>query len=434
MWNLDYVYINNGKSQYPVFDSNHNAVYPSDFPDRSIATPMTSILQQYNSVPVKHLLSKADSLSGTPSLTLTNQRRDQAPPRFQPTNLVTRVKTITRKNKVTTNNGVVKLDSITGILLSYGVPTTVPLSKLPSFKSIAAGTDSIALKFFLKLNSVDNVDKIDINTGDYDTVVYKPIDFRYNDTISTNFIFKDYYAYDDGVAEYAATLTSTGNYLAYQFDMMYSKPDTLVAVDFYFPHVGDESDQIIHLMVFRSLETGARVTKASVYTQQDLTVQRTDNNRFVRVALDTAKVIGGTFYIGYRQNSNASIGVGLDKNSDSGDKIFANLGGGWIPSGIQGNLMIRPVFGNSSTATGPITAVTEERFFAYPNPNHGTFNFPPTTQNLSILDVAGRSVSFTQEASFESTRIVLNNPVPGIYMVRYFQGAKWQTEKIMVLP
>lgn len=438
-WNLDYVYINNGKSQYPVFDQNNHAVYRSDFPDRAIATPMTSLLQQYSSVPVKHLLSKADTIIGTPSLTLTNQRRDQAPPDYQSTNLITRVRTITRQNHLITNHGTTVLDSITtdaqkGLLISYGVTSTIPLVKMPSFKSFDPGIDSIALKFFIKLNTSDHENKIDINTGDYDTVVYKPIEFRYNDTTSTNFIFSNYYAYDDGVAEYAATLTEAGNYLAYEFNMVYSKPDTLVAVDFYFPHVGDETNQVIHLMIFKKLETGTRVTRASVYTEQDLTVARTENNRFIRVPLDTAQIVSETFYVGYRQNSAATIGVGLDKNSDSGGKIFANIGTGWLSPDLHGNLMIRPVFGNSINVKGPITEVADQKLFAYPNPNHGVFNFPQAAQNLCVFDIAGRSVSFVQEDSFEATRIILNNPTPGIYLVRYFNGTKWQTEKIMVLP
>lgn len=437
MWNLDYVYVSNGKSQYPVYDGS-TPKYTKDFPDRAIASPMTSILQQYNSVPVKHLLSKADTLVGTPSITLTNQRRDQALPEKQSTNLITSVRTITQQNKVTTNHGTAFLDSVTtttqtGLLLSYGIPATIPLVKMPSFKSFGA-VDSIALKFYIKLNAKDNDKKIDINTGDYDTVVYKPIDFRYNDTTSTNFIFSSYYAYDDGIAEYAATLTSAGNYLAYQFDMMYSKPDTLVAVDFYFPHVGDETNQVLQLMILGNQTLDATTQTLSPLTQQDLVVSRTENNKFVRAKLAEAVVVSQKFFVAYKQNVNANIGVGLDKNSTSGNKIFVNLGSGWTTSDLYGNLMIRPVFGSATHAKGPLTAVAEQKLFAYPNPNHGTFNFPQGAEQLSVFDVAGRSISFVQEESFESTRVILNNPVPGIYLLRYFSGTKWQTEKIMVLP
>jgi len=434
-WNLDYVYINNGFKPYPVYDANNTPVYRSDFPDRAIATPLTSLLQQYYSVPMEHLLEKGNALLGTPSLTLTNQRKDQAFPGFQPTNLVVRLRTITRANKVVTNQGTVKLDSMTGsqLLLSYGKVSTVPLAKLPSLK-FSSPIDSLALKFYFKLNSVDNVKKIDINTGDYDTIVYKPIDFRSNDTTSTNFTFSDYYAYDDGVADYAATLTSAGNYLAYEFNIVTLKPDTLVAVDFYFPHVGDESNQVLQLLILGNQSLDLNTKNLSILAQQDLTVSRTENNLFTRVKLNKAAVVGPKFFVAYKQNANANIGVGLDKSSDTGDKIFVNLGTGWMPSDLYGNLMIRPVFGNATHVEGPVTEIKDQKLFVYPNPNRGIFNFPEAPQDLSIFDVAGRSMSFSREDSFESTRIILNNPVPGIYLVRYYSGTKWQTEKIMVLP
>jgi hypothetical protein len=432
-WNLDYVYVSNGKNQYPVLDPSGNPIYYSDFPDRAIATPMTSIVQQYYSIPAKHLLSKGDSLLNKPTLTLTNQRKDQASPRFQPTSLITRLRTTTRLDKSVNHGSIVKLDSVPGILVYYGAPTVVSLNTLPSFASMSPHIDSIAMKFYLKLNSGDHVNKIDANTGDYDTVVYKPIEFRYNDSTSTNFVFSNYYAYDDGVAEYAATLTQAGNYLAYEFDMAYSKPDTLIAVDIYFPHVGDESNQVIQLMVFKKLTTPIVRRDTSAIAVQDVTVSRTENDKLTRVKLDTALVISDKFYIGYKQNSSAVIGIGLDKNSDSGNKIFANLGTGWLLGGLYGNLMIRPVFGSSTKVKGVVTAVEEKKAFVYPNPNHGVFYFPQTSQSISIADIAGRAVSFTQEDSFEATRVALNNPAPGIYIVRYFNGTKWQTDKIMVL-
>lgn len=432
-WNLDYVYISNGARQQPFYDTadhtHSHPIYVKKFPDRAIATPMTALLQQYYSVPVKHLLSKGDSLLGHPSLTLMNLREDQITGVGQPTNLKATLKTTTRLNKSITQ------DTLTlfriGENMLYNTIVTVPFPVLPSFKSFDSRIDSIALKFSFKLNSSDNVVKNTVNNGDYIFNIYNPIDFRHNDTTSTNFVFRDYYAYDDGIAEYAATLTSAGNALAYEFDMMYSKADTLIAVDFYFPHVGDESNQVLQLMIFQNELVD--FTK-NLLTQQDVTVSRTENNQFTRVKLNEAVVVNQIFFIAYKQNANANIGIGLDKNSNSGTKISTNFGTGWTSSDLYGNLMIRPVFGNTSHVKGPLTAVEEKKLFAYPNPNHGIFNFPQSAQSLSIVDIAGRSISFVQEDSFESTRVILNNPVPGIYLVRYFNGVKWQTEKIMVLP
>ncbi|MGC4020545.1 MAG: hypothetical protein QM734_00675 [Cyclobacteriaceae bacterium] len=53
-WNLDYVYVNNGKLQYaPVY---------ADCPDRAITNPLSTIFKQYQSMPVKHFLTKLDTV------------------------------------------------------------------------------------------------------------------------------------------------------------------------------------------------------------------------------------------------------------------------------------------------------------------------------------------------------------------------------------
>jgi hypothetical protein len=298
--------------------------------------------------------------------------------------------------------------------------------------------DSIALNFKIWLHTDDNRNKYYSNPNkirvDYDSIVYKGIDFRVNDTIQTNFIFTNYYAYDDGEGESAVTLTNPGNYIAYQYDMMYSKPDTLVGIDIYFPHVGDETNQVIHLLVFGDqLPSNMNKLKPSVLTQQDLVVNRTENNVFTHVTLDTAVLVDKKFYIGYRQNTAADIGVGFDKNSDSANKLFAYFGAGWEPISLYGNMMMRPVFGNANKVS-PITSIEEKKITFYPNPNHGRFFLSQAAQSLQVVDVAGRVVSFDQEDTFESTQVTLRNPTPGIYLARYYNGKQWRTEKIMVLP
>src|SRR6185369_5837073 len=87
-------------------------------------------------------------------------------------------------------------------------------------------------------------------------------------------------------------------------------------------------------------------------TQQDLVVNRTENNLFTHVVLDTTVAVNNKFFIGYRQNTAADIGVGFDKSSDSADKLFAFLGAGWEPVNLHGNMMMRPVFGKAMRQIG----------------------------------------------------------------------------------
>ncbi len=419
VWNLDYVYLNNG---IVLNDTTR-------MPDRAIVSPPTSILKQYQSIPAKHLLAKGDTVFNNMTIPVANLRVNQNPI-GQPVSLDSYLTTITRSNGVVSPPSTSLYETISAASASqngvvYGTNTIYFFDSIPRLKNTAQ-IDSIALTFKIELKTGDNVPKTSVS-GDYDPIIYSGIDFRVNDTIQTTFVFSNYYAYDDGEAEYAATLTNPGNYLAYQFDMMYQQADTLVAVDIYFPHVGDESDQVVLLSIWDDL------SRPQIDSSQ-LTVHRTINNKFTHITLPNALIVKDKFFIGYKQNSTATIGVGLDKNSDSGSKIFAKLGTGWAPSNLYGNLMIRPVFGNSNVAKGPITAIEEKKITFYPNPNRGIFYLSQSVQNLQVMDIAGRSVSFEREDSFESTQVTLHNTSPGIYLARYFNGKQWHTEKIMVLP
>jgi len=421
-WNLDYVYVSNGESQYA------QQFKFKDFPDRAIATPLTSLFKQYQSLPVKHFLANPDSIVTYPSTLVTNQRRDQTNQNNgQGVPLTAQLTTTTRLNKVITQS-TAPFDFIKAISVYFNHFTPFVLDTVHSFSGFDKDTDSIALKFKIWITTKDNLVKIDASTnqGDYDTIVYKGIDFRYNDTTSANFVLRNYYAYDDGVAEYAVTLTQPGANLAYQFDMMYSQPDTLVAVDVYFPHVGDETDQVVLFKVWSDLSS--RPLDSLV-----LTIRRTENNNFIRVPLDQGILVKGKFFVGWKQNSTAAIGVGFDKDSDSGSKIFYNTAGTWVQSkDLHGNLMIRPVFGNK--AIDLTTAVEEKKVLAYPNPNRGVFYLPASSQGIQLMDVAGRRIPFIEESTFDETQITISNPSSGLYFVRYFSGSQWYSEKIVVLP
>ena len=60
-------------------------------------------------------------------------------------------------------------------------------------------------------------------------------------------------------------------------------------------------------------------------------------------------IVKDSFYVGFRQFENSFLPVGLDKNSDTSDKIFYKIDNNWFQNDvIKGSLMIRPVFGKSS--------------------------------------------------------------------------------------
>lgn len=420
-WNLDYVYMSNGRKQYtPIY---------SDFPDRAITFPVSSLFKQYRAIPAKHFLENPTQRLTHPIIVAGNRRQDQTT--GQPINYDSHVTITTRKSKVITKGKRTLLDSAAGsTLVKYNINDTLTLNTLPDVTGIDAQSDSIGIKLEVKINSGDNEVKVGTIKGDFDPFVYANLDFRSNDTTSTRFILHNYYAYDDGAAEYAASLTNPGNKIVYRYDLNYSQQDTLVAVDIYFTHSGDESSQVVKLLVMDTLIQD--VTQK--FFPQDVVVNRTENNKFTRIPLGNAVLVKDHFYIGWVQNTNAIIGVGLDYSSDSGNKMFVNFTGDWEPNGdVHGNLMLRPVFGNGTL--GATTAVVPEKaIHSYPNPSKGRFTIPAEASAVLITDLAGREVFFEQENEVNQTTVHLSSNASGFYVLRYLVANQWHTEKIMVYP
>lgn len=412
-WNLDYVYVN-----FKRFEED-----PKSFPDRTITTPLTSLFQPYWSIPIKHFnsVSLQKPMYGVYSNLFGYQwQRDHT------TNTI-----VTNfKNGVMIQTPIIILDNVyrqptDPIMLSFTHKIN-SLGQLPNPSLIDLNADSVKVKLKLNVITVDN----DI-LGNYIPSIFKPINFRNNDTTSTTFILKDYYAYDDGVAEYGAKITGRGTQLAYQYDMIGNEPDNIIAVDIYFPRFGDNTSQTVQLFVMDTLTGNA----SDFVYKQSIPVTRTARDAFYQAKIPAGVTVKGRFYIGWELNSDASIPVGFDRNTDSSDKVFVRTldNGAWLPNLTEkGSFMMRPVFG-SPEKIDP-TGIEETKVSkAYPNPTQQSFFLPVDAQQIQLYDIAGRQIVFEQNDQFDKKEIKITNPTTGLYLVRYFDK-NWRTEKIMVLP
>jgi hypothetical protein len=291
-----------------------------------------------------------------------------------------------------------------------------------------ANADSFKIKLKLSLATKDNV--LPANNGDYDSAKYKSIDFRLNDTTRAEFVLSRYYAYDDGSAEYGIGLNQPGAQVAYLFNMKTPQPDTIVAVDFYFPRFGDESSQIILLRILSDLTD----TQQSILYEENISVDRSQQNKFRRHKLIRNTVgVQGSFYIGWKQSSAGTIPIGWDKNTDSGDKISYNTNGLWKPNLTEkGSMMLHPVFGKG----GVVTGIHPEAplLTAFPNPNSGIFFLPEEPEYVDLFDLTGKPVSFSREAQDHQTKIVIAQAFPGLYVLKTLSNNKYTIQKIMVRP
>jgi Secretion system C-terminal sorting domain len=425
-WHVDYIYISNGKAQTV-------RVLPL-FPDRSITSKLTSPFSTYWSMPIKHYLSNIATNSVKPSLVITNLRADQIPGNGQPVSYSSSAQISTNKKGQPPSivNLPLDINLNIGSELLYQQQRTVTLNTMPGPLAFDPTADSIHIKLGVIFDSGDNKTKT-LTEGDYDFNVFSPIEFRTNDSITTQYILSNYYAYDDGTAEYGAGLNAAGAQLAYQFDMKTDQPDTIVAVDIYFPRFGDDSNQVIQFQILRALTT----SPSDILYQASLPVQRNTFNKFWRIKLiDQPAAVKGKFFIGWKQNSSAVIAVGLDKNTDSGNKLFANLNGTWEPNtSIKGSLMIRPVFGRGKGTGGPITSAAKDQvneISIYPNPSHGVFYIAGITGPVEMYDTTGRKISIELEAENGRTKITILQPNAGIYLLRALQQNRWVNKKVVV--
>ncbi|MFM9837831.1 MAG: T9SS type A sorting domain-containing protein [Cyclobacteriaceae bacterium] len=408
-WNIDYVYLNSGRN-----------AEDKSFPDRTITTPLTSLFKQYFSIPLKHF--KKDSLFAKPSFNTYNLRIGNN----QPLNHFSVANTMSYKAKTKINSTKALLDSaLSDGSLIGGQSGTFSLIKLPRISSFDTNADSISIQLGVRLSTKDN--QLISNNGDFDPATYSPIKFTANDTLTQVYALASYYAYDDGTAEYGAKITGNGTQLAYQFDLVKADTATISAVDIYLPRFGDESSQTFQLLIMSALSNN----ESDYLLRQTITIQRSALNKFWRIQINPGIVVKDKFYVGWKLNSTAVIAVGLDRNTNSGDKMFVNATGTWEKNtSLKGSLMIRPVFGKA----GVISGIEDDPVVKpYPNPTGGSFFLPATAEQIWLYDLSGKEVMFDQNDQVDKKQITITNPSVGLYLVRYFDQ-KWRTEKIMVLP
>jgi len=414
-WNLDYVYLNSGR-------------FPTDtsYPDRTVTSTLSSLFKSYRAIPRKHFFANPSGMLEKPSYFLYNLRADND----QPLNHFSNAEIISFKGG-TPFVSELKLDSAQDVGGSLPGLTRkkVTLTKIPPESAFDATADSIEVTIRLRVFTKDNVPPA--LQGDYDIPKYSPIDFRLNDKTHGTFHLSDYYAYDDGSAEYGAGLNQPGSLLGYMFKTESALQDTIVSIDLYFPRFGDETSQSMQLQILRDFTNGPG---SALYTET-ITVQRSDQNKFWRHKLTRPVGIESVFYVVLKQTSFAVLPIGLDKNTNTGDKMYFNTNGTWAQNTIiSGSLMIRPVFGKGEG--GLITGIEDRTALssAYPNPNAGIFFISGSAEEPHLYDLAGRPVSISVTEEADRKRVELHQPAAGIYILRTREAGSIRTHKVMVRP
>lgn len=342
----------------------------------------------------------------------------------------------TTRMKTFVNNTIVNLDTVP---LNYGFPIyTVKDQNLNTIATYDPQvTNNILPSYTPKSNPGGNFK--------FDRAAHPIVNFKYNnnltecmeftvkherigtpDEISTNDkisqvqYLTNYYAYDDASAESAFGVVTAGAQVALKFTL--NHPDSLSAVYIYFnPAVENGGNKSFRFVVWDELGglPGNVIYQSSVnYTP---TYWHTIDG-FSKYEMDSLIPLSGTFYMGWYQFTANELNVGLDKKNNNNDKLFYNLGSGWLPSIISGSLMLHPVFGecaNLYIGTNDKFNKAQDELEIFPNPANDKIQFKVSedfTALVHIFDFTGKLILSVTQSTTQS--IDISNLSEGIYFVR----------------
>ena len=379
-WNIDYVYLNKGRSMADTVLRDVTFIYP-----------LPSLLKDYESIPWRHL-----------SAAFVTQRTA-----FIPTVIM---------NHDTITRNVTKTLQITDEKSGFTYKAT------PVANDIGAG-DTInylfAYDYPFDFESGTSA-KFDIRTIlKTDVFDYKP-----NDTLRYTQVFSNYYAYDDGTAEAGYGLRGQGSRnasVAVKFESFL--PDSLRAVDMYFNQVVDSLNLKYYFYLCVWDDNNGKPGDLLYSKIGEKVEYSEDLNQFVRYDLDEPVPVSGPFYVGWIKTVDKLSNVGFDLNNNHRNRIYYNIGNGWVNSQFSGSLMIRPV-----VSSGPLTGIGKslskgsagDYFSVYPVPadRYLTIELKGSDgsgEKVFLVDLTGRRLGEYDPAA--QNIIYTGDLKPGIYFV-----------------
>jgi hypothetical protein len=283
--------------------------------------------------------------------------------------------------------------------------------------SVPATESDIYIKTFLI--SGDGV----LNTiSNGDTTRYQQVNFAQNDTVLTKFPIRDFLAYDNGSADYAAGINQKSGQLAVEYQVPEPVFIKGVSINFTNPI---QANQAIDLVIWDEL------TLKPIYKKEFAIPVKSPGQQFLYFPLDTNIRVSDQFYIGFTQFTNDFIHVGLDKRNDQAKKIHYNVGGGWVQNEqVKGSLMIRPHI--SLSAPFLENKLPESSFRIYPNPVQDLLTIEGEFREINIYDSFGRQILLPRETSPLKEIVNFVNQRPGIYIINLISDSGIQSFRIQV--
>jgi len=392
-WHLDYVHLNAKRSsrQPYIFDV-------------ALRKPLTSYLRKYTSMPLRqYRVDPKSAVSDSAGTDIVNH--------FNNFNILTGTFTITDQTR-----GTEYLRNVQRSIYVESLKSKVLQAKLlPVMPVATADSVKLLLKYFV--TTTDTIPNVNLKS---------------NDTITSRVDLSDYYAFDDGSAEYGVQINQKLSRVAVQYTL--SRPDTIGGVRMAMVAFNkDIAGQGFTVQIFnnRNNRPDQMISQRSVAVRYAGT-----RNGFIDYAFSSPVAVPDTFYVGWLQINEQAVTVGFDRNSLLGkDHVYYNLGTEWVKeSGLNGSIMIRPYLGKK--ATGVVTGTEpalDNSFSFFPNPNKGTLNWShQSLQRIEILSVQGKLLQTIIPDHNTQSATVANLP-EGIYLIKASDGKRSSVQKVLIV-
>jgi hypothetical protein len=307
------------------------------------------------------------------------------------------------------------------------------LKERPGNGGIANTVNPVEINSFPDLFAADMSYNPASKSGKLELLSYFNINDPYqrtvNDTLRRTEYYADYYAYDDGSAEFGfGNSGGSGDmfFIAnrYRIFRRAENPDTLKAVYIYFnkpEYIGDDTVEF-KVCVWKNdgLLPGEFLYESSDYLKPDYSKRI---NEFIRYELETPLLVSDTIFVGIRQNTSAFINIGYDRNNNSRDNIYVKTdASGWYNpySKPTGSLMIRPSFGAQDIVLATDQPSLEQQIGIYPNPANDFVNLrlPDELNNKPLKIQVINIMGLTQiNTTTENYSIDISALQTGIYFI-----------------
>lgn len=252
-----------------------------------------------------------------------------------------------------------------------------------------------------------------------------------NDTVLLEEKYTDYYAYDDGTAEYGFGISGQGTInakFAYRFRLYRRKPDydTLTAIDIFYNKAQFDYTKNLSfdLCVWKTFKGKPGEL---IYVSETMSPEYEENSwEFKRIYLENELLVADTIYIGWRQHTSEFLNIGYDISSDTRDEMFVSISDStWFqPNGILGgSVMIHPVFGHltiTDVKTKNVSNTEILRIIPNPAADYIRIEISEISYQNQIIDIYNTLGQLVMKGIISSKfqKFDISDLKPGLYIIR----------------